>query len=281
MAFAYQLINGEVLEREKALIPINDLGLLRCYSIFEYLRVHEGVPMFIEDHLERFTQSATVMDLVIPWSKEEVRQMCHALIERNEGPTACLRIVLTGGYSEDGSTPGTPNIYMLLHRIPQYPPEAYDPGAMIITSHYQRDIPTVKTTNYIQSAINYKKMKEKGALEILFYLNENVTECSRANIFFVDKEDTIITPHSNVLRGITRKHVMEVASNDYRIVERGVTIHDVPEMQEVFITSTTKGIMPIRQMDEMLVGAAGPVTRDLMEKWRTHIKAYEESYVSD
>lgn len=278
MAFAYQLINGSVLERSEARIPLNDLGLLRSYSIFEFFRVHSGIPIFIEDHLERFVQSAAVMNLDMPWSKDQVRQMCFDLIDRNEMPTSAFRIILTGGYSEDGTTPATPNIYMLLHALPNYAPEAYDPGATIITAHYQRDTPTVKTTNYIQLALNYQRMKEQGALEILFYFHENVSECSRANIFFVDKEDTIITPKNNVLGGVTRKHVMEIARSDYRVVERDVTIHDVPEMQEVFITSTTKGIMPIRQMDEMLVGAAGPVTRDLMAKWQEHIREYEAAH---
>ena len=69
MAFKYQLINGEILPKDAARIPLNDLGMLRSYSIFDFFRILGGKPLFIEDHLDRLLRSSEAMYLALPWDK--------------------------------------------------------------------------------------------------------------------------------------------------------------------------------------------------------------------
>lgn len=278
MSYPYQLINGEVLRREDARIPLNDLGLLRSYSIFEFFRVHSGVPVFIEDHLDRLFASAEFMELEPPWSRIEVLDMCHRLLQKNDNPTAAFRILLTGGYTADGYTPSTPNIYMLLNDLPRYLPEHYDPGCKVLSIPFQRAVPVVKTTDYIRSIQYRNEMRRRGAIELLYEWENVISECSRSNIFFVDKNRNIVTPERNVLSGITRKYVLRLASAEYNLIERDVTMHEIPLMAEAFLTSTTKGVMAVSRIDDIEIGGEGPVTKHLREKFAAHIREYEENY---
>ncbi|MDX1478916.1 MAG: aminotransferase class IV [Saprospiraceae bacterium] len=276
MSFNYQLINGEIFPRDDARIPLNDLGLLRSYSIFDFFRVLEGKPLFIEDHIDRLWYSAEVMDLALPWDKGEIDGMCRALVAKNQAVDAGMRVVVTGGYAEDGYTPTRPNIYMMLHTLPQYDESLYSAGARVISTPYMRDMPSVKTTIYIQSIQYKKRMQEAGAVEVLYHWQGNLAECSRSNIFFVDADDTIITPKHGMLKGVTRKQVLELAHQEYVVDLRPVHLDELPDMHEAFITSTTKGVMPVRQIDDLVVGngKAGPVTKDLMRRFEAWVQGY-------
>ena len=196
-----QNINGTILHKDKALIPLSDLGLLRGYSVFDFFRVLEGIPIFLEDHIERLLQSVQRIDIDPIWTSDEIAQMCYDLIAANKTSEAGMRIVVTGGYSADGYTPGDPNIYITLHQLPRYDPSDFSNGRMIIVSNFTRDMPEVKTTVYAHALRQRKRMKEHNAVEVLYHSNGHITECSRSNIFFVDKSGVIHTPDSGMLRG--------------------------------------------------------------------------------
>jgi len=272
----YQIINGEVLSQEDAKIPTNDLGMLRGYAIFDYFRVLEGKPVFCDDHLSRLFHSLDVMDLELTYSMEELKEMIAELIAKNEASEAGFRILVTGGFAEDGYTPKSPNLFMMMHALPRYDPTVSEKGSKLLTSQFQRVMPSVKTTIYVQSIHFAKKMKKEGAIEVLYHWDGNITECSRSNIFFVDKDDTIITPKHGVLKGITRKHTLEIAKGKYKVEMRPVHMDEIPSMKEIFITSTTKAVMPIVQIDDMVIGDGkpGPVSLDLAKRFQKVLKNY-------
>ncbi len=144
----YQLINGNIVHESEARIPLTDLGLLRSYSVFDFFRVLNGVPVFLEHHIQRLIKSASDIGIDMPWSVDEISSMVADLIKANNALNAGFRIVVTGGYAEDGYSPTTPNIYMLLHTLPDYDPEIYKKGARIISDKYERDMASAKTTMY-------------------------------------------------------------------------------------------------------------------------------------
>lgn len=258
------------------MIPTNDLGMLRGYGIFDYFRVLEGKPVFVEDHLNRLFHSLDVMDLELAYSKEELLDMIVELIDKNEAKRAGFRILVTGGFATDGYTPTEPNLYMMMHSLPSYDPSILENGAKLLSTAYQRVMPSVKTTIYVQSIHYAKKMKREGAVEVLYHWDGNITECSRSNIFFVDQNDTIITPKYGVLKGITRKNTLEVAKDRYQVDERSVHMDEIPDMKEVFITSSTKAVMPIIQIDDLVIGDGKPgaITLDLAERFQGVLENY-------
>lgn len=276
MLFPFCGINGRIVRQKDARIPLTDLGLLRSYSVFEFFKVIRSKPLFVEAHLDRLMRSITRMELNFRWNKEEVIEMYRGLIEQNRAISAGVRTVATGGYADDGYTPSEANIYIMLHTLPEYADTLYSLGARLISVNYQRDVPDVKTTIYTQTVLQRKSMNRADAIELLYAWNGEVSECSRSNIFFVRKDKTLITPDTGILSGITRRHVLELAARHYRIERRIVMTDELPQMQEAFITSTTKGIMPVVKIDDVIIGSGsrGQVTADLMERFKRHVEEY-------
>lgn len=269
MIYPYLNINGEILHRDKALIPVYDLGLLRGLGIFDFFRVTDSVPVFLESHIERMQQSMDMMKLRTPNTAVDWIEHINALIRKNEVESAGFRIVVTGGYSEDGFTlPAEANVYMMMHFLPENDPLQFERGISLLTADYQRDKPRAKTTMYMQALIMQPVLKQAGAYEVLYHSDGIVRECARCNIFFIDKDGIIHTPAQEMLKGITRKKVMEIAiEKGIAIQERSVEMSELPNMAGAFLTATTKGVLPVVKIDDQLIGdgQVHPLAKALQE----------------
>jgi D-alanine transaminase/branched-chain amino acid aminotransferase len=131
----------------------------------------------------------------------------------------------------------------------------------------------VKTTFYLPSIALFPKLKKYGAIEVLYHHNGLISETTRANIFLV-KNDTLITPSPGVLRGITRKHVLGVAKDMLASEEREVKLEELWEAEEIFITGTSKHVMPVIEIEGRGIGDGRP------GKWTRRIsQAYEQFFI--
>ncbi len=278
MIYPYIFINGEILHRDKALIPVYDLGLLRGLGIFDFFRVWDGVPVFAEDHIQRLQHSLHVIGLNVDVSAQQWMEWFGQMIRINEADRAGFRVVVTGGYSEDGYTiPEQKNIYMMLHHLPPNDPIQYEQGVSLLTSSYQRDIPSAKTTIYIQSMYFQPQLKKAGAFEVLYHWKGEITECSRCNIFFIDSEGVIHTPKNGLLKGITRKQVLAIAAeNNMPLVERDVFLDELPNMAGAFLTATTKGVLPVVKIDDRQIGdgSVHPFAKQLQALYQKRVDKY-------
>ena len=238
------------------MIPVYDLGLLRGLGIFDFFKVWDGVAVFAEDHIERLQHSLRLIDLNVNVSEQQWKEWFYQMIKINEADRAGFRVVVTGGYSEDGYTiPEQKNIYLMLHHLPPNDPKQYEQGVSLLTSSYQRDIPSAKTTIYIQSMHFQPQLKKAGAFEVLYHWKGEITECSRCNIFFIDKNGVINTPKNGLLKGITRKQVISLAAeNNIPLVEREIYLDELPDMAGSFLTATTKGVLPVVMIDDQKIG---------------------------
>lgn len=256
MIFPYIYINGEIVKKEQAMIPVWDLGLLRGLGIFDFFRVWDGIPVFAEDHIKRLQKSLGIIGLNTSLNDQQWLELFYKMIKINEADRAGFRVVVTGGFSEDGySIPEEKNIFLMLHHLPENDPQQYEKGVNLITSSYQRDIPSAKTTIYIQSMQLQPEIRKAGAFEVLYHWKGEITECSRCNIFFVDQENIIHTPKNGMLKGITRKQVLEMAAeNNIVIRERDIHLNEIPAMSGAFLTATTKGVLPVVKIDDIYIG---------------------------
>jgi branched-chain amino acid aminotransferase len=262
----YCTVNGNLFDVTKATIGINDLSLQRGYGIFDYFKILNGRPIFLEDHLERFYRSAATMRLPIDFSKEAVKGMIHELIEINDIPDSGIKILLTGGNSPDGFRMGAPNLVITHTPLPTY--GAYHTnGINVITHRHQRQLPTIKTIDYLMAVWLQPYLEERQAQDVIYHDGKLVTECPRSNLFIVTKDNQILTPAKNVLKGIIRKQLLNL-EHRYPVTEADITLNDLFEATEIFITSTTKNILPVIQVDDRPVGNGepGPVTRSLALK---------------
>ena len=228
----------------------------------------------MEDHLQRFQNSAKLMGLEIPFSKAKLKRQVLDLAKANKVIDAGIHMILTGGYSVDAFTPSNPNL-ILLARFFVPPPESnYKNGIKLLFWEHKREIPEIKTINYIVPIISLKKRAETGVLDILYHDGKYISECSRSNLFIVSKEDKLITPENGILKGITRKHLLEVAKDICNIEIRNIKIDEIKSAKEVFTTSTTKRVMPVVQIDDYIIGNGKPgaVSLDLSKRLQTYIE---------
>lgn len=276
MVAAYVSINGELVADAEARLHVSDLTFRRAYGAFDFLRVERGVVLFLDDYLERFARSAKVLRLELP-SSATLKSQIHALLEANATESAGIQMFLTGGYTPDGYTPVEPNLVLLEVPIKGYPDKMFTKGVKLISHEYQRDLPSAKTTNYMMAVYLRDDIKNAGAVDALYHANGYALESTRCNLFIVKNGD-LITPKDKVLHGVTRKQILKVASGIVPIEERPVTLDELFSADEVFITSSTKGAMPVRQIDDRKIadGNPGKVTEQLMNRFDEHLQAYVE-----
>lgn len=275
-ATTHYCLNGELVPESEASIHVSDLGLLRGYGIFDFFLVEENIPLFVEDYLQRFFRSAAMIRLQPSFSEEEVHRQILEVIARNELQNAAIRLVLTGGNSPDGITPARPNLVVMMHPYPTYPAAYYHSGAILITDEHQRYLPEVKTINYLNSILLQQKMKEAGAVDVLYHEHGLLSETARSNFFLVTPEQTVVTAPGGVLAGITRMKVLELARAKFKVEERPLRLSDLDSAAETFITGSTKKVMPVIRIDDRVIGngQVGPVTSTLMEDFARYTQKY-------
>lgn len=278
MLYPYLYINGEILPKEKAFIPVYDLGLLRGLGIFDYFRVLDGIPVFAEDHIDRLENSMLMMDFQTGISRTEWMDLFQKMIKANDAINAGFRVVVTGGYSEDGYTiPEKKNVYLMLHPLTENDPVQYEQGVRLLTVNYQRDTPTAKTTVYIESMKAQPRLKKEGAYEVLYHFKGEISECSRCNIFFITPENVIVTPAKGMLKGITRKQIIAIAAeHNMPLEEREVHLEELPWMAGAFLTATSKGALPVVKIDDQLIGdgKVHPLAKQLNDLYVKRVDHY-------
>ncbi len=245
-------LNQQWMPHADAALPGNDLGLQRGYAIFDFLRVAENVPLYIDDHLQRFYHSAAAMHLPVKESMEAFKSVIKEMIRLNDMPSSGIKILLTGGASADGYSIQSPNLLMVQQPLAAPPPSMVQPGYKLFTYEYQRELPTVKTTNYLMAIRLQPWLKEKGGDDVLYRSGNCVSECPRSNFFIVTKRNQLVTPSENILQGVTRKQLLGIAKeNGMAVEEREVTLSDIQSAKEAFISSSTKRLIPVAQVDDI------------------------------
>ncbi len=272
----YYSVNGELIPKEEATLNVSDLAILRGYGMFDFFLVKKGQPLFFDDYLDRFERSAKLLHLEIPFSREALREQIMQVIRANGMQEAGLKLVLTGGYSGDGYAPAKPNLVIVQSPLPNYPSTKYTDGVKLMLHEYHRSLPTAKSINYIVGINMLPQMRAAGAEDVLFYFDEKIYETTRANFFIVKNDDTIVTPGEGILAGITRKKTLEIIPDSYRVEVRDLALEELKTAREAFITSSTKNIMPVVQVDDITIGSGKPgkVTQHLMQLLEEKVKQY-------
>lgn len=273
------MINGKLVPVREAQISVLDLGLLRGYGIFDFFPFENNRLVFIQDYLDRFFASATKMQLQPPDDRQALLANIMKVIRSNGQPSGYIRLVLTGGDSADGYSPVVNNLYILQYDPINYDSSMYDQGVKLTLQRFNRERPDVKTLNYANPLQHRDLIRKVGAIDVLYHDGRSVHETSRANFFIVDSKQRVHTSSDTVLQGITRHHVLKVASRRYEIIKSPVELSAVVHAREAFITSTTKGVLSVRQIDDLIIGEGtpGPVTRKIGAMFQDYLRNYLET----
>lgn len=258
--------NQQIIASSQAILHPLDIGLIRGYAIFDFFRTEGYQPFFLKDYLDRFIFSAENTGLPLEFSLEDLKAIIFTLIEKNNLEQGGIRMVLTGGMSDNHFSPAKGNFFIFCEDLQMPSSDKYKAGVKLISHEYVRPLAAIKTTNYSLSVCLSRSWKETGAEDVLYHHMGKVSESSRSNIFMV-KDGEISTPLNDILLGITRKNVMAITGN---VIERDILFSEILQADEVFMTSTTKRILPVTQIDRTPIGTGKPgeITRQLMKKFK-------------
>ncbi|SEJ49575.1 branched-chain amino acid aminotransferase [Cyclobacterium xiamenense] len=252
----------QIIDSQQARVHPLDIGLIRGYAIFDFFRTVGRHPLFLEAYLNRFTESARKAGLALDYSPLELKEIIYELIEKNAHADGGIRIVLTGGLSPNHFLPAKGQLFIFCESLQLPAEEKYRNGVKLVSVDYVRPLAAIKTTNYTYPCWLSLDWKAQQAEDVVYHHEGRVSESSRSNIFMV-KHGQLYTPNRDILWGITRNKVIELAG-DVSFADFG--LDELLQADEVFISSTTKRILPITQIDQVRIGTGkpGPVTRKLM-----------------
>jgi branched-chain amino acid aminotransferase len=280
-------INGELFPREDAKISVFDSGYLVGDGIWEAFRVHNGKMIFVDQHLDRMWQSAKVIGLQLPFSKEELLKMVQKTLDANNMKDHIhARVMVTRGIKKTPSqdprlTISGPNVVIIAeHKIASE--DVKDKGISLFTSTIRRGSP-----DYLDPRLNcHSKLHEVQALiqaleagadeALMLDIHGFVSTCNATNFFMVKDEEVWTSTGQYCMNGITRGNVIKVC-HDNQIVckEKNFSLFDVYGADECFVTGSFGGITPVIKIDGKTIGegVAGSQTKkisalykDLIEK---------------
>jgi branched-chain amino acid aminotransferase len=278
MGGALAWIDGAVVPAAEARIPVRDHGLLYGDGVFEGIRVYGGAVFRLDRHLARLKIGASAIGLTIPGGIEFVREVVLETVRAFGEPEAYLRLVVTRGEGDLGVDPTSchdPRLFCLVDRVRIFPEQKLREGLDLVVASLRRpppDVldPRVKSLNYLNNALAKLEARRAGADEaLLLNTSGRVAEASVANVFAV-KDGRLQTPPvtEGALEGITRASILALAKRlgvDTR--EEPLTRYDLLAADEVFLTGSGAGVVPVRSLDAVPIGTGkpGPMVARLRE----------------
>jgi branched-chain amino acid aminotransferase len=274
-------IDGKLYDKEDAKISVYDHGLLYGDGVFEGIRSYAGKVFRMAEHLERLWNSAKVIWLEIPLSRQEMARAIEDTLAVNGIQDGYIRVLVTRGVGTLGLDPNRcshPQVIIIADKIALYPSELYKQGLEIVTVSVMRNHPAalsprVKSLNYLNNILAKIEGIQAGCVEALMLNHKGeIAECTGDNIFLV-RQGRLLTPPNDagILEGITRDAVIGLAGElGIEVREIALTKHDVYIADECFLTGTAAEVVPVVKVDSRVIGdgAPGPITRQLMARFR-------------
>ncbi|MFY0651293.1 MAG: aminotransferase class IV [Cyclobacteriaceae bacterium] len=271
------LVNGELLARQDAKISVFDSGYLVGDGIWEALRFHDGVLVFLDNHLQRLWQAAATIGLKLDFSKKELEEEIWKTLRANEMTTDVhVRIMVTRGIKKTPSqdprlTISGPNVVIIAeHKVASI--ESKENGVTLFTSTIRRGSP-----DYLDPRLNcHSKLHEVQALiqaieagadeALMLDINGFVATCNATNFFIVKGDEVWTSTGQYCMNGITRAKVIDVCrKKGIPCFQKNFSLFDVYGADEAFVTGTFGGLTPVTKIDGRVIGTGkyGEMTKKL------------------
>lgn len=236
-------------------------------NIYEVIRVQQGIPLFLEDHLERFRASAVATGLTLNDSDTVLTNRIYHLVSLNHVINKNIKIILN---AKKG--------LLIFFTASIYPPQDYYLNGMHTTLlKLERTDPNVKTLRKdYQQAVLAERKKQQAHEVLLVDQTDHVTEGSRSNLFIVKNNKLYTSPAKNVLLGIVRKKTLELCTKlKIEVREETIAVSKLPEIDGAFITGTGNNILPIKSIGEVpLHSTINPIIKTLMAEYAHLVETY-------
>ncbi len=264
----YALYNGQFIPLSQATLSVTDKGYFFDFAVYDSLKVVQGQIFFPEFHVDRLLDSADRLELHHQFKKADILKWLDQLVQKNNLTDALLRTVLIG----DPDDNQTAKLYIFpVSGLTFYNHSLYHKGVKVITYRGERRIPQSKSKDLLLGFLALREAEKQGAIDALLVDHGgNIREGTRSN-FFAIKDGTLWSPPADkILAGITRQIVLQIAQNKFKYKESDIPLARIKDFDELFITSTSKNIMPIRQIDEIILRDNFPQTKILQKLFKEY-----------
>lgn len=255
---------------DEKVVPIEERGHQFGDGVYEVVRVYDGEPFLLKEHMDRLVKSCEAIDLKLPYSLKKIEEILLEGLNRSELKEAEIYFQITRGiHARQHHYPDTPSVFsMVVRPAREVDSSLKETGAKVLTTEDERWLNCyIKSLNLLPNVMAKQKAKENGCFEAILVRDGVVTEGSSTNVFAV-KDGTIYTHPATkrILHGITRAQVIKLAEElDIPVVEEAFSVEFMKNSDEVFITSTSIEVMPVAQVDDVVLSRENLVTRKLME----------------
>ncbi len=271
-------LNGEFVPLDQAQVPVLDRGFIFGDGVYEVVPVYRKTPFRLEEHLRRLDNSLRSIRIDNPCTPDEWQTIISQLIERNAGPDQSVYLQVTRGVAKrDHGFPENflPTVFGMSNPMSEPDPEQIKQGGCAITLDDTRwQHCDIKAVTLLANILLRQQAIDAGCIEAILIRDGEVTEGAASNVFVVHNK-LIRTPpkDSRVLPGITRDVVIELArSNGLTCEEKAISGAELQSADEIWITSSTREIMPITLLDGKVVGngKAGAMWQQLYALYQQH-----------
>jgi len=241
----YLAHSGDIILESELKLGLID-GVTYGYSVYEKLMILHSKPIFLKEHFKKFKNSCDILKIHFEYTIEEVEKQIHELLDKMK--------LVHGGIKLMILKKGTDSEFLIIPLENPYKKEEYERGFKVAISSFKRNpyslITEMKTTNAIERIYSLHGARDEGYDEVLFFNTSNyITEGAISNLFFF-KGATIYTPAKDcgIYQGVIREKVIELASRRYEIKEGFFNLSDIEGADEVFLTSSLLGLMPVSRV---------------------------------
>tara|TARA_B100001758_G_scaffold239242_1_gene243352 strand:+ start:1839 stop:2693 length:855 start_codon:yes stop_codon:yes gene_type:complete len=278
-------LNGEFIPKEEVRVSPFDRGFLFGDSVYEVIPSYNNKLFLFDEHLERLKNSLSITNIPIPESLKDLHTLMMELLQKNQFSNQAIYIQVTRGIdparSHVSSNTTVPTLFMSSAEL-EINPYRESPHKDGLNVKLEEDIRwkrcDVKATTLLPNIMPFHRKDKSDPDEILFHDGQKINEGSKSNVFFVFDE-LIVTPpkEQNILLGVTRNYFLKRLSEEgFTVSEREVRIEDLNKADEIWLTSSTKEIQPVHQVDDVVL----PEKKLEEYYWYKALKVLEEDLKS-
>ena len=279
-------LNGEFIPKEEVRVSPFDRGFLFGDSVYEVIPSYNNKLFLFDEHLERLKNSLSITNIPIPESLKDLHTLMMELLQKNQFSNQAIYIQVTRGIdparSHVSSNTTVPTLFMSSAEL-EINPYRESPHKDGLNVKLEEDIRwkrcDVKATTLLPNIIPFHHEGKSDIDEILFHDGHKINEGSKSNFFFVF-DDLIVTPpkEQNILLGVTRNYFLKrLLEEGFKVSEKEVRIEDLNKADEIWVTSSTKEIQPVHQVENIVLPG-----KELEEYyWNKALKVLEEDLKSN
>jgi len=269
-------LNGEFLPIDEAKVPVLDRGFIFGDGVYEVVPVYSRVPFRLDEHLARLERSLGETRIRNPYSRSQWREVIFKLVDAQPFEDQAVYFQVTRGVAKrDHAFPreAQPTVFMMSNPLVNPPRAQVEAGGRAVSERDNRWLRCdIKSISLIGNCMLRQLSAEEGYAETILFRDGSLTEASACNVFIVKRGVIQAPPKSHLLLpGITYDVVVELARGNGMPIElRDVTEAEVRAADEMFVTSSSKEVFPIVELDHEKIGDGrpGPVFRRMYELYQ-------------